>query len=171
MHRINATFLTRFLARAALTIMLTSAIEAPIHAAEPAPIAMPEPVERASADDCAIIVELGRKKLNWGAAPPKAAFYAEWPREGGGTYLEACPWKALGVAEPVAPAQNRNSSFWIKRPVYQGRTATAATAVYEYAIQPPDGSNRSPFVQRQTCSFAKDGQGWLLMECKTDFIT
>jgi hypothetical protein len=46
----------------------------PARAAEPAAVpaaesetAMPQPVERASAEDCAIIVEIGKAKMNWGA--------------------------------------------------------------------------------------------------------
>jgi hypothetical protein len=34
---------------------------------------MPQPVERVSAEDCAIIVEIGKAKMNWGATPPEFA--------------------------------------------------------------------------------------------------
>jgi len=66
---------------------------------------MPEPVERASADDCAIIIEVGKNKMNWGAAPPDYAYYREFDRDGGGTYLEDCSWRQFGVAEPLTRAQ------------------------------------------------------------------
>jgi len=167
MNRINTAILT-------LMIVLASAGEAPILAAETSRSAMPEPIERASADDCAIFVELGRKKLDWGAAPPTAAFYPEWPGAGGGTYLEECPWKQLGVAEPPTPSQNPNESFFITRPIYSGSKPTTATVSFEYRNEgnSADGQpKRSPFFHHQTCSFEKREQGWLLMDCKTDFIT
>jgi hypothetical protein len=163
------------MASAALTIVLALPSAVPVRAADSATAAMPEPIERASADDCAIFVELGKKQLHWGATPPTASFYPEWPGAGGaGTYLEECPWKQLGVAAPLSPAQNPNESFFITRPVYAGPKSTAATVKFEYrhAGKSADGQqNLRPFFVRQTCSFEKDEQGWLLMGCKTDIIS
>jgi hypothetical protein len=110
--------------------------------------------------------------LRWGAAPPAAAFYPEWPGAGGGTYLEECPWKQMGVAEPLAPSQNQNESFFITRPIYSGSKPTTAKVSFEYSIaRDPAAPQRGPFIHRQTSSFEKREQGWLLLECKTDIIT
>src|ERR1700748_3191196 len=160
------------IASAALAIGLALSSVAPVRAAGSATAAMPGPIERASADDCAIFVELGKKQLHWGATPPTASFFPEWPGAGGaGTYLEECPWKQLGVAAPLSPAQNPNESFFITRPIYAGPKSTVAKVKFEYrhAGKSADGQqNLRPFFLRQTCNFEKDEQGWLLMGCKTD---
>jgi hypothetical protein len=73
--------------------------------------AMPQPVERASAEDCAIIVEIGKAKMNWGATPPEFAFYPEFDGAEVGTYLEDCPWKDLGVADPLIGTPTSEKAF------------------------------------------------------------
>jgi hypothetical protein len=132
--------------------------------------AMPQPVERASADDCAIIVEVGKSRMNWGVAPPDSAFYPEFDREGGGTYLEDCAWKKFGVAEPLTEAQKPGKGFFITRPRYTGTTATVDL---QYFISGPivDGKQLPPFISVETCSLEKQGDRWQLRECKLKLIT
>jgi len=85
--------------------------------------------------------------------------------------LEECPWKQMGVAEPLAPSQNQNESFFITRPIYSGSKPTTAKVSFEYSIaRDPAAPQRGPFIHRQTCSFEKREPGWLLLECKTDII-
>jgi hypothetical protein len=131
---------------------------------------MPQSVELASPDDCAIFVEVGRDRLNWGDKAPDAAFYPEFERDGGGTYLEKCPWKELGVAEPRTPTQQPNKGFFITRPAYAGKQATVT---FRYSLTGPavDGRQPAPFVKSEICTLRKPGERWTLMECKTQFIT
>lgn len=76
----------------ALSLLAMVATEVPTWAAEADAASkdvtsLMQPVERASADDCAIIVAVGRNRMNWGTAPPDYAYYREFDRDGGGTYL------------------------------------------------------------------------------------
>jgi hypothetical protein len=132
--------------------------------------AMPQPVERASADDCAVIVEVGKSKMDWGAAPPDFAFYSEFDREGGGTYLEDCAWKQFGVAEPLTKAQKPGKGFFITRPRYSGTTATVDL---QYFISGPvrDGRELPPYMRLETCSLEKQDDRWQLRECKLKAVS
>lgn len=131
---------------------------------------MPEPVERASMEDCEIIVEVGREKMGWGAKPPDATFYPEFDREGGGTYLEDCPWRQLGVAEPNTNAETSPKGFFIARPRYSG---TEAMVTFEVFISKPpvDGRKVPPYMRREECALYKDGGRWKLRECKVKAVT
>jgi hypothetical protein len=132
--------------------------------------AMPQPVERASLDDCAIFVEVGKSIMNWGAKPPDYAFEPEWDRDGGGTYLEECPWKELGVAEPLTTAQQPEKGFFITRPKYSG---AGATVDLEFAISGRivDGKKTSPFIKSETCTLEKNDGHWHVVECRLKSIT
>jgi hypothetical protein len=132
--------------------------------------AMPQPVERASPDDCAIFVEVGKNIMNWGAKPPDYAFEPEWDRDGGGTYLEECPWKELGVAEPLTKAQQAEKSFFITRPKYSGAEATVDL---EFSISGRivDGKKTPPFIESDTCTLEKKDDRWQVVECRLKFIT
>jgi hypothetical protein len=131
--------------------------------------AMPQPVERASVDDCAIFVEVGKSRMNWGATAPDFAFEPEWDRDGGGTYLEDCPWKELGVAEPLNVAQQPEKRFFITRPKY---LSAGATVDLELSISGRivDGKKTPPFIKSETCTLEKDDR-WRIVECRLKFIT
>lgn len=139
--------------------------------ASPAPItpggaAVREPVEHASADDCAVIAAIGAKELHWDAAnAPSAALYPSFDRAEGGSYLEDCPWQKLGLAAPQIGTSSSPLGFFITRPVYSGSRAKAS---YEYsaaAIRSAGGSTIPPFVERENCTLVKDAGGWRLISC------
>jgi hypothetical protein len=159
----------------AFRVLLVAAFAVPAQAADSGATpkdqsAMPQPVERASPDDCAIFVEIGKSIMNWGANPPDYAFEPEWDRDGGGTYLEECPWKELGVAEPLTKAQQPAASFFIRRPNYSG---AGATVDLEFSISGRivDGKKTPPFIESQTCALEKKDDRWHIVECRLKFIT
>jgi hypothetical protein len=123
-----------------------------------------QPVERASADDCAIFVEIGKTQLNWRAAPPNMDFFPVWDRDGGGTYLEECPWTDLGVAEPTIGSPKSERSFFITRPKYVGRRATV---VYAIALGGPGHIFRSD----HECKLEKRRGVWRVVTCELLAIT
>ena len=151
------------------------AAAASMQAAEPNAISndatsMPQPVERASVDDCAIIVEVGKNKMNWGASAPDYAFYGEFDRDGGGTYLEDCSWKQLGVAEPLTKARQPEQGFSITRPSYAGATATVDLQIF-ISGRIVDGKRTPPFISVEICAVEKQGDRWQFRECKLKLIT
>ena len=81
--------------------------------------------ERASADDCAVFVEIGKAEVLWSATAPKYDFFPQFERKGGGTYLEDCPWSALGVAAPTIGGPKSLAGFYITRPVYSGAISSS----------------------------------------------
>jgi hypothetical protein len=129
----------------------------------------PETVERASADDCAVIVEIGKARLNWGATPPKYDFFPEFDRVGGGVYREICPWKKLGVAKPRLGTPNSEKSFFITRPEYSGARASATLQIA--LTKTVDGKKMPPFLMTETCTLEKPDGRWQLVECKLKAIT
>lgn len=131
--------------------------------------ASPEPVERASADDCAVIVEVGKTQLNWGATPPGYDFFPEFDRDGGGIYREECPWKELGVAEPKLGNASSEKSFFITRPAYSG---TRASVMLQIAMtRTVDGKKKPPFLKADACTLEKRDGRWQLVECKLKIIS
>ncbi len=121
-------------------------------------------------DDCEIIVEVGREKMGWGAKPPDATFYPEFDRAGGGTYLEDCPWRQLGVAEPNTKAGGFDTGFFIARPRYSGIETTVTFEVFISA--PPVGERKMPpYMRREECVLFRDGGRWKLKECKVKAVT
>jgi hypothetical protein len=159
----------------AFRVVLVAAFAVPAQAADSGSTpkdhtAMPQPVELASPDDCAIFVEVGKSAMNWGAKPPDYAFEPEWNRDGGGTYLEECPWKELGVAEPLTRAQQPAASFFIRRPKYSG---AGATVDLEFSLSGRivDGKKTPPFIQAETCTLEKKDDRWHVVECRVKFIT
>jgi hypothetical protein len=127
-------------------------------------------VERASADDCAILVEVGKNQMNWGVIPPDFAFYSEFDRDGGGTYVEDCPWKELGVAEPLRPSQQTEKDFFITRPAYRGDEATVSLQ-YSISGRIVDGKKTRPFIRRNKCTLEKKDVHWKLVVCKLEMTS
>jgi len=120
------------------------------------------PVELASPDDCAIIVAIGKGRLDWGASPPKYAFFPDWP-QGAGVYRESCPWRSLGVAEPVIGTPASPNGFYVGRPAYDaGRTHATATLAL---------SVRPSFLETFDCELEKRDGAWRLIACRTLAIT
>jgi hypothetical protein len=153
---------------AVATILTSCASPLPASHASDGPAA----IEHASADDCAIIAEIGKSELHWSATnAPQASFYPGFQTPDGGTYLEDCPWKNLGLAEPQIGAPNSPMGFFITRPVYSG---AGANAYYQYSVGPvaaPNGKKISPFVEQELCTLEKDANGWHLVRCKMTAIT
>ncbi len=163
-------------ARLAAVAVGLIAMAAPVsRAAEPAAPAAPGQgamqIERASADDCEIIVEIGKAKINWGAKAPEYKFFPEITRTDGGTYLEDCPWTELGVAAPVVGTPDAVFAFSISRPVYSGTQATADIAERVLHEPSPDGKQYAPFVEMEICTLEKRGGHWHLVACKLGLIT
>ena len=154
---------TAFMACCIFTVLMFSS---PTIAAE-SNDALPQPVERASADDCAILVEVGKNQMNWGVVAPDFAFYPEFDRAGGGTYLQDCPWKALGVAEPLRPSQQPERSFFITRPAYKGEEATVSLQ-YSISGKIVDGRRTPPFIRRSKCTLEKKGDRWQITICELE---
>ena len=129
-------------------------------------------VEHASADDCAIIAEIGKSELHWSVTnAPQASFYASFETPGGGSYLEDCEWEKLGLAPPLIGTPNSPMGFFITRPAY---SATGASAYFQYSVAPvsaPDGSKLSPFIEQELCTLEKHAEGWHLVRCKMTAIT
>jgi hypothetical protein len=132
--------------------------------------AMPEPVERASADDCAIFLEIGKAEMQWGAAAPDYDFFPQFGRKGGGTYLEECPWSALGVAAPKIGGPQSLAGFYITRPVYSGTGASADLHIRLRTAPRPDGSELAPYLKDEACTLEKRGGRWRLVECRTTAV-
>ena len=133
--------------------------------------AQPEAITHASADDCAIIVEIGKAKMGWGDKAPTPDFFPTFDNEGGGTYVEDCVWRDFGVADPVIGTPNSLQAFYISRPQYSG---TKATAELNQAVRPepgPDGSSVAPFMEKDRCTLEKVDGRWRLTECKMLAIT
>ncbi len=137
--------------------------------AAPAVAAPPAPVIHASADDCAVIAEVGKHALDWGAKPPGYDFFPEIPLDGGGTFVEDCPWAKLGVAAPIIGSPKSSTGFAIFRPVYDasGSRATMLLSTSMRVI----GSDAPPFLQMQACVVAKHDGVWRFVKCTTSAIT
>jgi hypothetical protein len=125
-------------------------------------------VVHASAEDCEIIVEVGKAKLNWGTAAPVYAFFPEFDLPGGRVYREDCHWKELGLAEPVIGSPSSQKGFFISRPAYSG---TRATVELEMTVRPPEGQRIGAFIEADICTLEKRVGHWRLMECRLKFIT
>jgi hypothetical protein len=134
-------------------------------------------VEHASADDCAVIIEIGKAKMNWGFHPPEFDFFDTFAKKDSGAYHEDCHWSDFGVASPVIGTPNSKKGFYVSRPVYSG---AQASAVIEWTILPenantsvgPDGQRgNSPFIERDTCTLEKRDGRWHLIQCRLDVIT
>lgn len=122
-------------------------------------------IERASADDCAILVAIGKSELKWGTKPPAAAMLPDFPIAGG-TYREDCAWKELGVAAPVIGDSHAPIAFFVSRPVYSGKRATAFFHYSVASVRLPDGAILPPFFERERCLLEKRADGWHLAGCK-----
>ena len=126
------------------------------------------PVEHASADDCAIIVAIGRAQLGWNErTPPSQDFYPEWDSEKGGTYIQDCPWRDHGVAPPHIGGNASAASFSIARPRYD-RARSTATAELTVALS---AEGRPPFVSAEQCTARRQGRRWVVVGCRQTAIT
>jgi hypothetical protein len=126
------------------------------------------PVAHASADDCEIIVAVGKAKLNWGAAPPAQAFFPESNREDGSPWVADCAWKKFGVADPVIGTPDSPSGFSLSPPVYDGNTASVD---FQTFVAPPKGQHYAPFMSTDTCKLERRLRHWRLIECSVKLIT
>lgn len=120
----------------------------------------------ASADDCAIVVAIGKSELKWGENPPAAALLPDFPLPDGAIYREDCAWKQLGVAAPAIGNEQSRIAFFITRPDYSGSRATAFFHYSVASVRLPDGAVLPPFLERERCSLEKKPGGWHLVSCK-----
>jgi hypothetical protein len=121
----------------------------------------------ASADDCAVIVAIGRSQVQWGEHGPNEPFFVDGALPDGADFREDCPWRSLGVGDPV-PARQGALGFAIDRPIYgaDGKSATAALSFTAFSKK-----NVTPFASVETCSLVKQGGGWTLVKCVQNLIT
>lgn len=130
------------------------------------PLAEPAPLVHASADDCAVIVAIGKSELKWGAGAPRAAFLRDFVLPDRSTYREDCPWKELGVAEPTIGDAQSAAAFSITRPAYEGNRATAWFQYSVAELHEPSGTSIPPFLEREECTAQKGSAGWRLLGCR-----
>jgi hypothetical protein len=124
-------------------------------------------VEHASPDDCAIIAEIGKSELHWSAAnAPNALFYPKFETPGRRIYLQDCPWKKLGLAEPRIGTSDSPMGFFITRPIYSGTSAKASFQYSVASVAAAGGKRIPPFAERDLCTLEKDAAGWHLIRCK-----
>lgn len=117
-------------------------------------------VQEASADDCAIVVEIGKSQAAWGPNGPNQPFFIEGQQKDGSTYRQQCPWNALGVGAPT-PATPGNG-FAIDKPVYGDDGATAEADVNFVAWA---GPGTAPFISVRHCELRKRKGQWRLKKC------
>jgi len=113
-----------------------------------------------SPDDCAIAVEIGRAELEWGAAPPKPAYFPD-PDPGG--YHLRCDWRALGVAAPAIGTAQSPSGFSLTAPAYDVFRTHATVELSRFM--------RPSFAQIEECKLEKRAGRWKLLGCRTKTIT
>jgi len=125
------------------------------------------PTVHASADDCAVMVEVGRHALDWGAKAPAYDLFADTPIDGGGTYLADCAWTKLGLAPPTAGSPASTKGFAFFRPTYDaGRTH--ASVELQTTMR---AASMPPYLSVQVCSAAKTGGRWTFTGCRTTAVT
>jgi hypothetical protein len=126
-------------------------------------------VEYASADDCQIIVAIGRSEAAWGPNGPNQPFVAEGPLADGTIYRQACDWRALGVGAAVTPSPGQvGARFAIEKPTYKqhGKVAEAAANFVVWA-----GPGSTPFLSVRYCKLRKESGDWRLLRCAQGPIT
>jgi len=129
------------------------------------------PVEHASADDCAVIAEIGRGALSWGEIQPSYDFFSEWDTPGGGIYVQDCDWAALGLSAPRAGSPASMRAFFITRPVYVGDRAHATFQVTLREPPGPEGRTYAPFISEKHCELIRKRKTWKLVACRQGPIT
>jgi hypothetical protein len=143
--------------------MIAALILAAAVAADP-----PPPVERASLEDCAVVVAIGRAELGWsGKRGPDHDFFGQHDRPGGGTYLQACDWGRFGVVAPRLGTPQTQRGFSVFRPRYAGDRATATLDVFIRA----QGQKLAPFRMQKTCELSRHGRAWVVTACRQSMIT
>ena len=139
--------------------------------AETAPLK--QPVEHASAEDCAVFAALGKQHLHWDSEPPEQDMFPVFNTKDGGSYVEDCPWKALGLSEPNIGNPSSRSGFYFSRPEFSLR-GIKASLTYSYFIKSDrteDGKEYAPFVAQYRCVLRKSIGRWQLINCKLGAIT
>lgn len=136
---------------------------------EPAKPTMPY----ASADDCAIFVEVGKDKLGWDKTPTAGYdLFPEFQNKKGSVYVVDCPWRALGVPAPTIGNADSRAGFSFSRPQYDAKRVQAKV-IYQYFIKgrSPDGQKTSPFIAMYDCTLTKNRGRWQLASCDLRMIT
>jgi hypothetical protein len=132
-------------------------------------VAPPAKEEIASASDCAILVEVGKSEVGWGADGPTEPFVDVGPLRDGAIYRQACDWKALGVGAPgIADPSRTGARFAVEKPVYAADGQTAEADVnFVFTAGPGSGL----FVSVRHCALRKSADRWRLIQCRAGPIT
>jgi hypothetical protein len=125
----------------------------------------PRTPSRASADDCAVIAEVGEGKLSWREKSPDMPMS---PR----SYSVDCDWKALGIKDfvispPDSGLYYQGVRFLFSRPIYSP-DGLNATVTYTFG---GNSGPRSYFFQLSYCSAEKVDGWWQFSVCKPGPIT
>jgi len=130
-------------------------------------------IEHASHDDCAIIVAVGKAELGWSAqSAGDWPFFLVYDLPGGGTYVEDCPWRALGVAPPVTGSHASIKGSAIMRPEYGPSRATATAKVSATMRgRDIDGRTLPPYLEDRVCKLERRDGGWKVIACDTTAVT
>ena len=143
--------------------MILLAILAQLAAASPAK------VEDASVSDCAILVEVGKSEVGWGAAGPNEPFVDVGPLSDGVLYRQACDWKALGVGAPtIADPSQTGARFAVEKPAY---AADGQSAKVDLNFVFTGGPEDRLFIAVRQCALRKVAGRWRLIECVAGPIT
>ena len=123
--------------------------------------------EKASKDDCEILVAVGNAGGLWGRGDMFALFDG---KNGAPGYEEACDWKSLGATQAphmFVGGTQPNSGFYITRPKYgaDGRHATVSTSFY---IERPvlDGKRLPRDMERFDYELEKSNGRWKVTKQK-----
>lgn len=125
----------------------------------------PDASVHASAEDCAVIAEIGKNQLKWREGARDLPMTAA-------SFGADCDWKAFGTAGPaIVPVdpgpyyEGLRLSF--SRPIY---SADGRQATVEYGV----GGNAGPktyFYASYKCSAEKRDGRWQFVACKLGIIT
>lgn len=127
-------------------------------------------VIHASADDCKVIAEVGKAKLDWAAEPGEYRFLTRYILHDGEPYVEDCPWHELGVA-PV-PEQSATDAFaYITRPTYSGDEASVEIGCSTIPGPGKKGQTVASYSSRQRCAVHRSNGRWHFVGCRTGPIT
>ena len=125
--------------------------------------------EYASADDCAILVEVGKVEAAWGPKGPNQPLVAEGELKDGTVYIQACNWAALGVGAPVLLKSGQTGPrFAVDKPRYTKGGKAAAVEVNFVVWQ---GPGFPPFLSVRRCDLRKTNGHWRLTKCTQGPIT
>jgi hypothetical protein len=146
------------------TFVAASAILAGLFAASCATTAHqryePKYVTRATAEDCAVIVQVAKVMI--GPNAKGLPIVPSHQMADGGEYQETCAWKRLGVGNPRDP-KSGEQSFVIYKPIYQPPGDTAEVTVDIAGAPGKSGQLRQ--TSYASCRLKRTGDAWAVQRC------